>query len=270
MAGSHFSLGASNLTVPLGVCLTRLKERIPAPLRSWLRSGRGAARRASVLLNGVGDWSVLRRLQPYRPDFGFHHGKPVDRYYIERFLSTHAESIRGRVAEIGDDRYARSFGGDRIQGCEILDFDEHNPRCTVRMDLAQPASAPENQFDCILCIQTLFEIYDCAAAAASLFKMLKPGGVLLVTVPGISQRVPPAMLGSGGDWWRFTAQSAERLFANVFCGSRVTVQTYGNVLSATAFLHGLVREELTREELDFHDPAYEVIVAVRAVKGERE
>lgn len=250
--------------------MKRLKERIPAPLRSWLRNGRGVARRASVLLNGVTDWSVLRRLQPYRPDFGFHYGKPIDRYYIERFLSAHAESIRGCVAEIGGDKYARIFGGDSVQRCEVLDFDEQNPRCTVRLDLAQPASAPENQFDCILCIQTLFEIYDYAAAAASLFKMLRPGGVLLATVPGISQRVPPAMLGAGGDWWRFTAQSAERLFANVFGGSQVMVQTYGNVLSATAFLHGLVQEELTRDELDFHDPGYEVLIGVRAVKGERE
>ena len=219
-----------------------------------------------MLPNGVTDWSVLRRLQPYRPDFGFHYGKPVDRYYIERFLAAHAESIRGCVAEMGDDKYARIFGGNRIEGCEILDLDEHNPKCTLRLDLAQTAVAPENRFDCILCIQTLFEIYDYAAAVATLFKMLKPGGVLLATVPGISQRVPPAMLGGGGDCWRFTSKSARHVFAEIFGDAHVEVHAFGNVLSSVALLHGLVQAEFTQEELDFNDPDYEAIISIVATK----
>ncbi len=46
----------------------------------------------------------------------------------------------------------------------------------------------------------------------------------------------------------------------------VVVHTYGNVLSATAFLHGLVQEELTRDELEYHDPNYEVTIGVKATK----
>lgn len=260
-------LATSKLMALLGVCLKRLKEHIPAPLRSWLRNGRGAARRASTYLNGVTDWSVLRRLQPYRADFGFHYGKSIDRYYIERFLAAHAESIRGCVAEIGGDDYARRFGGARVERCDVLDLDEHNPKCTVRLDLAQTASAPQNRFDCVLCLQTLFEIYDHAAAVASLYKILKPGGTLLVSLPGISQRVRGRMLGGAGmDCWRYTADSANRLFAVPFGESNVEVSTYGNVLTATALLHGLVERELTRDELDFHDPDYEVLIAVKAVK----
>lgn len=250
--------------------MKRLKERIPAPLRSWLRNGRGAARRASVLLNGITDWSVLRRLQPYRADFGFHYGKSIDRYYIERFLAAHAENIRGCVAEIGDDKYSRLFGGDRTERCEIIDIDESNEKRTITLDLAQTSSAPEYQFDCILCIQTLFEIFDHAAAIASLHKMLKPGGILLATLPGISQRVPSPMLGGGGDWWRYTARSAKRLVAGAFGEENVEVTARGNVLAATAFLHGLVERELSRDELEFHDPDYEVLIAVKAVKGPRE
>src|SRR6185312_11004034 len=133
--------------------------------------------------------------------------KPIDRYYIEHFLAGHADSIRGCVAEIGDDKYARLFGGSRVERCDIVDIDESNKKCTIPLDLAQTASAPENLFDSILCIQTIFEILDHAAAIASLHKMLKPGGVLLATVPGICQRVPTPMLGGGGDWWRYTADS---------------------------------------------------------------
>lgn len=246
--------------------MTRLKDRLPSPLRSWLRRLRGASRRASVAFNGVSDWSVLRRLQPYRTDFGFHYGTCIDRYYIERFLTANTMLIRGRVAEIGADEYSRKYGGDRLQQCDVLDIDEQNPRRTITLDLARPAAAPEALFDSVLCIQTLFEIYDHQAAIASLYKMLKPGGTLLVTLPGISQRVPGPMLGGGGDWWRYTACSAHRLFASAFGESGVEVNTYGNVLTATAFLHGLVERELTREELEFHDPDYEVLIAVKATK----
>jgi hypothetical protein len=38
------------------------------------------------------------------------------------------------------------------------------------------------------------------------------------------------------------------------------------VLTAIAFLRGLAAEELKREELDYHDPDYELIITVRAVK----
>lgn len=250
----------------LGGSLTRLKDHLPSPLRYWLRRLRGVSRHASVALHGVSDWSVLRRLRPYRPDFGFHYGKCIDRYYIDCFLAANAELIRGRVAEIGADEYTRKFGGDRVRQCDVLDIDEQNPRRTVTIDLAQPAAAPDALFDCILCIQTLFEIFDHEAAIASLYKMLKPGGTLLVTLPGISQRVPAPMLGGGGDWWRYTACSAQRLFAKAFGEPGVEVNTYGNVLTAIAFLHGLVERELTRDELDFRDPAYEVLIAVKVVK----
>ena len=39
------------------------------------------------------------------------------------------------------------------------------------------------------------------------------------------------------------------------------------MLTATAFLHGLVQEELTQAELEFHDPDYEVILGVLAKEG---
>jgi hypothetical protein len=38
------------------------------------------------------------------------------------------------------------------------------------------------------------------------------------------------------------------------------------VLSAIAFLHGLVTPELTPEELDYNDPEYQMVVCVRARK----
>jgi hypothetical protein len=94
--------------------------------------------------------------------------------------------------------------------------------------------------------------------------MLKPGGVLLVTVPCISRIVP--RYGLATDYWRFTGASCARLFGEVFGPEQVTVQPLGSVLTAIAFLTGLAHEELSRRELDTHDPYYPVIIAVRAVK----
>lgn len=219
------------------------------------------------MFDRVTDWSVLRRVRPYRPDFGRRRGRCIDRYYIEKFLSTYSESIRGFVAEIGSDEYTKQFGGGRVEHSDILDVNEQNERRTITIDLANTSSAPEKGYDCILCTQTLFQIYDYASAIRSLHKMLKPDGVLLATVPGISQSVRgPMLAGSGSDCWRFTVNSATRTVAEVFGEENVAAHTYGNVLTAIALLHGLVQEELTQAELDYHDPDYEVTIGVKATK----
>ena len=220
-----------------------------------------------LVLDRVTDWSVLRRVRPYRSEFGWRRGDCIDRFYIEGFLATYESCIRGCVAEIGGNEYTKQFGGTRVEHSDILDINEQNSQRTMTIDLAQTANAPENIFDCIICPQTLYLIYDYTAAVRSLRKMLKPCGVLLVTLPGIAQRTPDTMLGgAGADWWRFTGRSAQRTFAGIFGAENVAVETYGNVLTATAFLHGLVQKELTGDELEYHDPDYEVIIGVKATK----
>jgi hypothetical protein len=57
-----------------------------------------------------------------------------------------------------------------------------------------------------------------------------------------------------------------RLFEEVFPTSDVNVEAHGNVLAASGFLYGLASQELQQKELDYCDPDYEVIIAVRAAK----
>jgi hypothetical protein len=57
------------------------------------------------------------------------------------------------------------------------------------------------------------------------------------------------------------------LFEEGFPGGKVHVEAHGNVLSAAAFLYGLAVEDLRPAELDYRDQAFEVTVAVRAVKA---
>jgi hypothetical protein len=90
--------------------------------------------------------------------------------------------------------------------------------------------------------------------------------VVLATVPGISQIVRYDM-DRWGDYWRFTSLSARRLFECAFPGGEVRVEAHGNVLAGAAFLYGLSSGELRPEELEHHDPDYEVLITVRAVKA---
>lgn len=204
---------------------------------------------------------------PVSADFGFDRGTPIDRYYIEHFLERHASEIRGRVLEIGGDEYTRRFGGGRVTCADVLHVHGGNPRATLVGDLTDPAVLPEAAFDCIVLTQTLHLIYDVRLAVARLHRALAPGGVVLVTAPGISQI-------DRGEWadswfWSFTPLSLGRLFEVCFGREELLVEHHGNVFAATAFLQGLAVEEVDTAKLDPLDRAYPVIVAARARKRER-
>jgi SAM-dependent methyltransferase len=192
-------------------------------------------------------------------------GLPIDRYYIERFLSAHASDVRGHVLEIGSDTYTHRFGRDRVIRSDVLFVAEGNPKATIVADLTSTNHIPSGIFDCILLTQTLQFIYDVRAALKTLYRILKPDGILLATFPGISQ-ISRYDMDRWGDYWRFTSLSSRRLFEEVFPSALVAVEAHGNVLAALTFLHGLAVQELRPEELDFQDPDYEVLIAVRAVK----
>jgi SAM-dependent methyltransferase len=223
------------------------------------------AKRASHPLGGV-NFGDLRRLKPISDDFGFDRGLPIDRYYIERFLEQQAKDIQGRTLEVSNSAYTLRFGGERVKKSDVLDVKADNPAATLIADLSQDNDLPGNAFDCIICTQTLPFIFELRPAIASLHRILKAGGVLLVTLPGISQ-ISPQDMERSGDYWRFTDAAACRLFAEHFADEQLSIYVYGNVLAATGFLHGLASQELSRAELDHSDENYQVLVAIRAVKA---
>jgi SAM-dependent methyltransferase len=214
------------------------------------------------------DFGDLRRVTPISTIFGYDRGRPIDRYYIERFLAAHARDIKGHVLEFGDDSYARTLGGERVKRTDVLHAKAGNPKATIVADLASADHIPSNTFDCIICTQVLMFVYRIDKAVRTLHRILKPGGVLLVTVAGISQ-IARGDMQQWGEYWRFTTMGAERLFADVFPRGDLSVVGYGNVLVASALLQGLAAEELTAEELDYNAPDYQVSITIRAVKNGR-
>lgn len=214
---------------------------------------------------GLVRFGSLRRLKPISPDWGMERGQPVDRYYIERFLAQNAGDIQGRVLEIGDNTYTCQFGQERISESVVLHVAEQKERVTLIGSLTDRQSIPEGGFDCLIVTQTLQAIFDIQAAIETIYHSLKPGGVALITIPGIS-KISRYDMDRWGYYWSFTTRSVEALFTAVFPSENLQIKAHGNVLVATAFLHGLATQELRQKELDYFDPDYEVVITVRAMK----
>jgi SAM-dependent methyltransferase len=244
-------------------------ERLRRFGRSRLSAG---TRRKLVRLTrwppvGFVRFGQLRRTSPISPDFGLERGRPVDRYYIDAFIARHAADVQGNVLEIGDNTYTLRHGGGRVTRGDVLHVAEHRPNVTIIGDLARADHIPGDSFDCIILTQTLQCIYDLNAAISTVYRILKPGGVVLVTIPGIS-KLSRYDMDRWGSYWSFTTCSAKRLFGAVFPEANVAVNAHGNVLAAISFLHGLAAHELKPRELDAVDPDYELLITVRAVKPE--
>lgn len=237
---------------------------IPSSVRHRLRT-RWERRHVRPRVGAI-DFGDLRRMTPVARNLGRDRGHPIDRYYIERFLAANAASVRGRVLEIGDDRYTRQFGGDRVARTDVLHVHPDNPRATIVADLTRTDHLSPRRFDCIILTQTLPFIYDIHAAIRTVHRVLAPGGVVLATVGGITQ-IGRSKTDICDYQWGFTTRSARMLFEEVFPPANISIDCFGNVLAATAFLHGLAAEDLRPTELDYRDPDYEFLITIKAVKA---
>jgi glycosyltransferase involved in cell wall biosynthesis len=241
------------------VALRLLPESWVAPLRRVRHWRKKNPPRGCVRFGG------LRRTKPISAEFGWDRGLPVDRHYIEQFLARHSRDIRGRVLEVGDHFYTELFGGDRVTHSDVLHAKPGNPDATIVGDLCTGKNIPIDAYDCLVLTQVFPFLYDFESAIANAARALKPGGVMLATFAGISQ-ISRYDAERWGDFWRFTSISARRLLQQQFLDSNIEIVTFGNVLTATALLHGISTEELKTDELDYHDPDYEMIIGVRAVR----
>jgi SAM-dependent methyltransferase len=206
----------------------------------------------------------LTQLEPVSRTFGQDRGTPIDRWYIERFLGEHAADVTGRVLEVAEPTYTRRFGDDRVTRSDVLHAARGNPEATLVGDLTTGEGLPEDAFDCFICTQTLQFVFDVGAAVDGARRLLKPGGgVLLATVPGISQ-ISREDRRRFGEWWRFTTESTTRLFGDAFGAEHVEVTAHGNVLVAAAFLYGFAAEELDEAQLRHRDPDFDFLMTVRA------
>ena len=219
---------------------------IKGSLRSVVRRLPGA--RLILLRARFGD---LRRTAPLT-SWGEERGLPVDRWYIESYLSDHSVFVRGRVLEVKGDQYASRFGASAV---DIVDIDGGNTNANVVGDLCTASTLETGRYDAAIVTQTIQFVADPAAALLNLFNSLKSSGALIVTVPCLSRLCGPS------DRWRWTPAGFEQLLrAALPKSAHIELLGLGNGLAARAFLFGLAAEDLTPTALAFQDLDYPVVI----------
>ncbi|HYV98857.1 MAG TPA: methyltransferase domain-containing protein [Gemmatimonadaceae bacterium] len=203
----------------------------------------------------------LRGLRPVSDHWGFDRGQPVDRYYLDRFIRENGRDVRGRVLEVGAPRYADAYRAE-IARLDVLDVDSANRGATILGDLSDVRTLPNDTFDCILLTQVLQSLEVPVTGLVNAGRAIRPGGVLLASVPAIS-RIPPE--GTGTTWYTsFTEPGVRKLCTTALPGFNVTIKAHGNLAVATAFLEGRAAEELPQSILEYRDAEYPIIITIRA------
>ena len=194
---------------------------------------------------------------PFSRKFGLERGSPVGRYYVERFLRKNAEFVTGPCLEFGDARYRALFPG--AGEYHVIDV-VRRPAVDFVADIHDPVGVPRDYFKSIICTQVLEHLAHPEKAAAAIFDLLAPGGVLLLTVPFINPvHYDPA------DFRRYTPEGVTLLLLDA--GFDVEqVDFGGNSLVGTGSLLGMVQEDFSTSELELKDPVYPYNVLARARK----
>lgn len=221
----------------------------------------GFMRHASPLVRWIRPAAHILRA-PISRDYGFDRGTPIDRHFIESFLERHRRSIHGCVLEIKNSNYSKRFGTD-IEKSDVLDIDDTNTQATVIADLQHAGHIADNQYDCFILTQTLQYVFDLKSAIAHCRRILRPGGVLLVTVPTILLMDPDFV---GGEYWRLTGAACEKLFGDEFGPTNIVVETFGNYATTSGALAGMAVEDLESGDFQTFDPQYPLLACVAATK----
>jgi SAM-dependent methyltransferase len=208
-------------------------------------------------------WLPIKSTKPISAKFGFDRGTPIDRYWIEDFLGKNKEYIKGNCLEVTDKTYTLKYGGKQVTKADVLDIDENNTRANIIGDLRNLSGVIKgNTYDCIILTHVLGLIDDLDSAISECHRILKPKGVLLATSACFS---PTYDLKS--NFWRFTLAGAGYVFGKFFNKDNLEVTSYGNVFTGQCFWVGMSQEDITEKQLQYNDPRFPCIVAVRAVKG---
>lgn len=105
---------------------------------------------------------ALGRTAPLSPHFGVERGTPLDRPYIDHFVSAHAGDIKGRALEFQSDRYLADHGS-AVHAYDIVDrFGTES--ATIVTDRATDTLIPTASYDCAIVTQVLHYVYDVHAA----------------------------------------------------------------------------------------------------------
>lgn len=199
-----------------------------------------------------------RLILPRSRDFGFREGTPLGRYYIEAFLRKHADRVRGRCLEFGEARYKPLFP-DVGEYVVLSAF--NGPEVTLVGDIHNPPQEWEATFDSIVCTQVFEHLEHPEKAAAAIHQLLRPDGVLLLTVPFFNM-----VHGSPSDYFRYTEDGICGILerAGFIIEAR---ESKGNFVVSLAALMGFTTDVFDERDLNRSDKHYPYTITVLACKG---
>jgi SAM-dependent methyltransferase len=128
-----------------------------------------------------------------------------DRYLLTRQIRENASYIKGKTLDVGAgemDRYGKFFKNVKIVRMDV------NHRDTV--DLVGSADcipASDSEFDSIICTQVFEHLADPWKSAQELYRVLKLGGHVLLTVPQMNE-----LHEEPHDYFRYTKYGLKAMF----------------------------------------------------------
>ncbi len=128
-----------------------------------------------------------------------------ERYLLVKQIKKLGHYIHGRVLDVGAgsfDRYSTFFKYDEYIRMDIFE----GPNIDV-LGSADALPFPDASFDSLVSTQVFEHLADPFKAAQEAFRVLKRGGVILVTVPQINE-----LHEEPHDYWRYTRFGLQELF----------------------------------------------------------
>lgn len=194
---------------------------------------------------------------PISCKFGYDLGTPIDRYFIEKFLQENSDKILGTVLEIAESTYSLKYGQNKIEA-KIIHVDK-NYKADLYCNLETGEGIIENYADCFIMTQTLPFIFNINEVCKNALRLLKTGGTLLITVPGITQ-ISRYDYDRWGQFWSFTEMSLKKLFSQFVPEKNIQIKSYGNVKLASLFLYGVPLEKIKKKDLEYSDNDYQMVI----------
>jgi SAM-dependent methyltransferase len=198
------------------------------------------------------------RNAPFCPNYGFSRGTPIDRFFLDCFITKIRDEVVGDVLEIGGVQENRvRYRLQHASSYRTMDI-ELFPGVDFAGDAHDPAASPASSFDCILLFNVLEHCKEPSIVVENVHRWLRAGGKAFCLVPN-AQRVHR----DPRDYWRIMPDALEYLFRNF---ASAEVFTYGNLITTIAALSGLGAEELSSEDLVEVNSMYPVVSCVTAHK----
>lgn len=205
--------------------------------------------------------NIVKKMKvvPVGKQYGVPRGGSICRFYIDSFLNKYRQYISGNVLEVGDREYTIKYMDDYVKSY-VMHFDTcyADTEYDFSGDLRNGRGLKKNFYNCIILTQVLNFVSDLRMIPKILVDSLRPNGVILLTVSGITP-ICRYDMDRYGQFWGFTDAGIKEMFSteNVEC----ITETYGNFKVACASLAGMSFTELDKKDLLYCDEDFQVFIS---------